>query len=347
MPRVDITIITNNRPQSLIRLLKSLSKALYFGDEPNLRITIEQDCGAETLKVAQNLNWTFGHVFLHHRVVHGGLLPAVVESWYPHNNDSYGLLLEDDTEVSPLFYAWIKMTVLRYRYGKENNKTPHMFGVSLYQQKNLELPPEGRRAFNPRTLFSEVGLHFPTTPYLSQVPCSWGAVYFPEHWREFHDYLAVRLGETSLKLKTKVVPDVRSNRWSKSWKKFFIELVYLRGYVMLYPNYEDFVSLSTNHLEVGSHVKQRSREKQELFLLPLMKLDEPLGSSSLLDLPDHTLPSLEMLPVLNLTGSITSLGALIEQGNRRRNELMHCDFSSELYSINTLMCMSSAPNGTA
>jgi len=238
------------------------------------------------------------------------------------------------------------MTLLRYRYGKESNKSPHIFGISLYQQKNLELPPEGRRAFNPRTLFSEAGLSFPATPYLSQVPCSWGAVYFPEHWREFHDYLAVRLGETSLKLKTKVVPDVRSNKWSKSWKKFFIELVYLRGYVMLYPNYEDFVSLSTNHLEVGSHVKQRSREKQELFLLPLMKLDEFLGSSPLLDLPNHTLPSLEMLPVLNLTGSITSLEALIEQGNARRNELMHCNFSSELYSIYSLMCISSAPQGT-
>jgi hypothetical protein len=123
---------------------------------------------------------------------------------------------------------------------------------------------------------------------------------------------------------------VRSNKWSKSWKKFFIELVYLRGYVMLYPNYEDFVSLSTNHLEVGSHVKRRSREKQELFLLPLMKLDEPLGSSSLLDLPDHTLPNLEMLPVLNLTGSITSLGALVERGTARQNELLLCDSPTKL-----------------
>ncbi len=45
-----------------------------------------------------------------------GLLPAVVESWYPNSNHSYGLLLEDDVELSPLFYAWIKMTILRYRW---------------------------------------------------------------------------------------------------------------------------------------------------------------------------------------------------------------------------------------
>ena len=54
--------------------------------------------------------------YLHHRVVHAGLLTAIVESWYPQSNDSYGVLLEDDVEVSPLFYAWMKMAILRYRY---------------------------------------------------------------------------------------------------------------------------------------------------------------------------------------------------------------------------------------
>lgn len=42
-------------------------------------------------------------------------MAAIVESWYPYGNDSYGLLLEDDVELSPLFYAWIKMSILKYR----------------------------------------------------------------------------------------------------------------------------------------------------------------------------------------------------------------------------------------
>jgi hypothetical protein len=215
-----------------------------------------------------------------------------------------------------------------------------MFGISLYQQKHLELPMEGRQPFNPRSLFSKAGLTHPITPYLSQVPCSWGAIYFPEHWREFHDYLAVRLAERVLMIEDEVVPDVRSNHWSKSWKKFFIELVYLRGYVMLYPNYEDFVSLSTNHLEVGSHVKVRSPEKQDLFLLPLMQPHAPRESSKLLDLPNHSLPSLEELPVLNLTGHLTSLDELNEQGHKRRISLLNCDSASDLYNIRSLMCVS-------
>lgn len=79
-------------------------------------MNIEEDCDPETLKIARNFSWSPGSLFLHHRVIHGGLLPAVVESWYPQNNHTYGLLLEDDVELSPLFYAWIKMTLLRYRY---------------------------------------------------------------------------------------------------------------------------------------------------------------------------------------------------------------------------------------
>ena len=78
---------------------------------------MEQTVDEETLRVIGSFNWEYGTVSVTRRVVHGGLLPAVVESWYPSDNHSYGLILEDDVEVSPLFYAWVKMSLLRYRYG--------------------------------------------------------------------------------------------------------------------------------------------------------------------------------------------------------------------------------------
>ncbi|KAF8909418.1 hypothetical protein CPB84DRAFT_1766090 [Gymnopilus junonius] len=323
-PQIVVSVITKDRPQSLLRLFESLSNARYFGDSLDLRINVEQDCDTETLDVAANMIWPIGRVFLHRRIIHADLLPAVLESWYPQSNDSYGVLLEDDVEVSPLFYAWIKMTILRYRYGDSNDKIPALFGVSLYQQKHLELPLEGRRPFNPRSFFS--------------VPCSWGAVYFPDHWREFHDYLSFRFAESVFTLEDNVVEGVRSNHWLKSWKRYFIELVYLRGYVMLYPNYEDFLSLSTNHLEVGSHVKVRSSEREDLFSLPLMQLQEPQEMCKLLDLPNRRLPHVELLPVLNLTGSLTSLEEIIQRGESRRLDIMQCDRHAELHGIRSLMC---------
>ncbi|KAF8216319.1 hypothetical protein K438DRAFT_385306 [Mycena galopus ATCC 62051] len=304
VPQIQISIITQDRPQSLERLLSSLTRGRYFGDSVGLRMNMEQSSDFETIRVVGAYQWSHGTVFTHRRVVQGGLLPAVVESWYPHSNNSYGLLLEDDVELSPLFYAWIKMGILRYRYGRASSETARLFGISMYQQKNIELHPDGRKAFDPRKLFAKNHIPDPSTPYLSQIPCSWGAVYFPEHWREFHAYLADRLSETTMEIDQIVVPNVRSNNWTKSWKKYFIEMVHLRGYVMLYPNYEGFVSLSTNHLEIGSHVKDRPKDKQEVFRLPLMEL----GSSvHLLDLPGGRLPEWEALPTLNLTGFLINL----------------------------------------
>ena len=115
IPSVQISIITNNRPHSLLRLLRSLENARYFGDTLDLRLNMEDTADPITKQLASNLKWEHGTVFVHHRIAHGGLLAAVVESWYPRSNDSYGLLLEDDVEVSPLFYAWLKLALLRYR----------------------------------------------------------------------------------------------------------------------------------------------------------------------------------------------------------------------------------------
>ncbi|KAG0705557.1 hypothetical protein DFH29DRAFT_905956 [Suillus ampliporus] len=346
VPEITISVITDHRPHSLQRLLTSLTRARYFGERVGLRINLEQTADPETLRVIQDFGWNHGNVFVYHRVIHGGLLPAVVESWYPNSNDSYGLLLEDDIEVSPMFFAWIKMTLLRYRHGGPENISPSVFGISLYQQKMIELRPEGRRSFDARALFTTNDTPNPSTPYLSQIPCSWGAVYFPEHWREFHDYLSIRLSEYSMKIHEDVVPDIRSNKWVKSWKKYFIELIYLRGYVMLYPNYANFTSLSTNHLEVGSHVKDQPEEeylrKKALFMLPLMSLPNASMPSSpgLLDLPEQKLPSLSSLPVLDLMGRLSSASELLERGIERRAELTGCSaVISPIHDARELMCL--------
>lgn len=204
----------------------------------------------------------------------------------------------------------------------------------------MELPIDGRRHFDARTIFQEQLLN-PSTPYLSPVPCSWGAIYFPEHWREFHDYITIRLSALSLDIEQWIVPNVRSNNWTKSWKKYFIELVFLRGYVMLYPNFDNYSSLSTNHLEVGSHVKHRTKEKQDMFLLPLMDLPHSTSEEvAILNLPNRTLPFFHNLPVFNLTGGTSQLDTLVSDGISRRMELLDCiDKYPIPFSARSLMCI--------
>ncbi|GJE90987.1 hypothetical protein PsYK624_071340 [Phanerochaete sordida] len=330
-PLLEISVITDDRPASLARLLASLSAAHFYGDTVGLRINVEQTAGPQTLQLVHDFEWPHGPVFVHRRVIHGGLLPAVVESWYPQSQDSYGLMLEDDVELSPLFYAWIKMGLLHYRYGEPADRSPQMFGISLYQQKNLELRPEGRHRFNARTTFAAASLPAPDSPYLSQIPCSWGAVYFPEHWRTFHTYLAARLSGEPLPVGAVVAPGLRSNRWTRSWKKYFVELAHLRGLLMLYPNYAGFRSLSTNHLEVGQHVRETTpaahERKKRLYQLPLLRPQPANGSAAatgLLELPEGHMPAHAELPVLDLLGLLATEDGLRARGAARTAELVRC-----------------------
>ncbi|KAF7794479.1 hypothetical protein EIP86_005613 [Pleurotus ostreatoroseus] len=385
VPSIDISIITNDRAHSLSRLLASLQNALFFGDTLNVRINVEQTADAATLAVVDAFAWPHGALFVHRRVVHGGLLPAVVESWYPASKDSYGLLLEDDVELSPLFYAWAKMALLRYRYGTPADASPRLYGISLYQQKNLELRPEGRHRFDARALFRAAGLPSSRahTPFLSAIPCSWGALYFPAPWRAFHAYLAVRLAGAHPALSPSssqkhakagaaagagaiaVAPGVRSNRWTHSWKKYFIELVFLRGDAMLYPNYAGWRALSTNHLERGAHVRAAPpdvyRRKKRLYVLPLLELPAPtpraqiagdggeggnvgadkgVVETGLLDLPGGAMPSWRDLPVTDLFGLLTSMDTLAERGRERRRELFGCADADEVGDdVRALLCM--------
>ena len=85
--------------QRLARVLQArlcgLSLPLRILDAPvgNLR------AGAETVALANDWEWRHGAVRRFRRVAKGGLIAAVVESWYPSSERSYGLLLEDDIEV--------------------------------------------------------------------------------------------------------------------------------------------------------------------------------------------------------------------------------------------------------
>jgi hypothetical protein len=109
-------------------------------------------------------------------------------------------------------------------------------------------------------------------------------------------------------------------------------IVYLQGYVSLYPNYDHFVSLSTNHLEVGEHVPANiGQEKQKQFFLPLMQDTRTarlhpgteLGVN-LLDLPLSTLPEWSDLPVLDLWGDVSTLEKLRSVGLARRANMSVC-----------------------
>nr|CAB3448271.1 unnamed protein product [Digitaria exilis] len=324
--RVSVNIITQNRAKSLLRLLTSLRNAYYLGDEVPISFNMDSRVDAATLQVVNSFDWPHGPKTLRRRIIQGGLIRAVSESWYPSSDDDYGLLLEDDIEVSPYYYLWVKYALLAYRYDPAAG-LPELSSISLYTPRLVEVVKE-RPKWNATEFFKKV---HPNTPYLHQLPCSWGAVFFPKHWREFYAYMAARFTEDA-KQNPVQIPRSRTNGWQASWKKFLIDMMYLRGYVSLYPNFPNQTSFSTNHMEPGAHISAKDnvlKHDKTDFEVPLVEDDFSLM------LPQGKMPPASKLPVVNLFNQAISLKGLKAAGAKLRQDVLSCA-TKELVAVDTI-----------
>ncbi|KAM0927654.1 hypothetical protein ACQ4PT_002733 [Festuca glaucescens] len=323
--RISVNIITQTRAGSLQRLLTSLRNAYYLGDEVPISFNMDSKVDAATLNTVNNFVWPHGGKTLRRRIIQGGLIRAVSESWYPANDDDYGLLLEDDIEVSPYYYLWVKYALLAYRYDPTVS-LPELSSISLYTPRLVEVTKE-RPRWNATEFFGKTKLGA-NTPYLHQLPCSWGAVFFPKHWREFYAYMAARFTEDA-KTNPVQIPKSRTNGWQASWKKFLIDMMYLRGYVSLYPNFPNQTSFSTNHMEPGAHISAKDNKLKHDkgdFEVPLVADDfAPL-------LPSGKMPPASKLPVLNLFNQPVSIKGLKSAGAKLRQDVITC-VATQLVSV--------------
>lgn len=96
----------------------------------------------------QSVDWKHGPKGIHLRLSKGGLVNVVVESWFPASDNEYGILLEDDIQVSPYFFKWARMSIdaaRREELYKDESGADHVVeksrvvGVSLYTPRINEL----------------------------------------------------------------------------------------------------------------------------------------------------------------------------------------------------------------
>ncbi|CAM9423740.1 unnamed protein product, partial [Sphacelaria rigidula] len=127
-PRFSVSVITNDRPESLQRLLTSLLRSRLFGDELAVDFYVESSADDKTLSIVEAFSSQWGKrgpVQTHFRVLKGGLIRAVTESFYPSDRCALSF-------VSPHFFAWAKYATLTYQYGAPEDFARDMYGVSLY-----------------------------------------------------------------------------------------------------------------------------------------------------------------------------------------------------------------------
>ena len=290
-----ISIISNNRLASLERLCASLLSADYSGTRDffasiDLVFNMEAKSEMPLTQFAMHLSWPHGSKQVRKRLKQGGLVTAVSESWFPSSYSEYGLILEDDIEVSPLFLQWImKALSLHHR-----NHDPRLVGISLYSPRITETVSPKRTFDSNELLRAITGDN--ESPYLMQTPCSWGAVYFPEHWNHFLSYMQLRL---QLPEEEITLPNSRTNGWSESWKRFHFEFLYLKGLYLMYPNFFGQASFSTNHMEPGTHIIKKNGKlshSEAEFKVPLLTSTDSLHRVSISS--DRRLS--EQLPVFDI-----------------------------------------------
>lgn len=324
IPKINLIITTGGkRSQQLKNLLHSIKQGHYLGDQVDISIVIDEKSDAKSINMANELKWQQGIKNLRHRISGVHVMQIFTESWYPSNDDEYAIMLNDRLQLSPSFYVWSKYALLKYRYSGEQ-QTNNLFGISLYSPRIIDTDPSGRSLLPKQD----------NTAYLMQHPASQfgagGALYFPQHWREFHDYITARLTDQAIIKRGSKLPHLfkdslltvsKSNKWLSSWRKYFDEMIYMRGYVMLYPSsvsYATFVSINSEPI--------KNKKKAELYVNAEKLYKVPLA----MDLGDRgevLLPDLEKMSVLDIHGKIVHDGVheLVTRGHVLQRKFSACE----------------------
>ena len=250
---------------SLIRLLQSLQGADFFLSAiPRLTIELPPVIDPPTQQFLDGFRWPqpgrgdrprMDQLVLRHRLPYSGFTTEqasirYLESFYPRSHQhSHVLILAPNAQLSPLFYHYVKYTLLEYKYSSyTSHANRDMFGISLDLPSTLLdgtsplVAPGGQSELLSLVNGDDVA------PFLWQAPNSHAALYFAEKWIEFHDFLGRRL--EAQHTKKLAPPHMLKGKEQPSWMEYLVELFKARGYYMLYPNFETGISMATIHHEL-------------------------------------------------------------------------------------------------
>ncbi len=309
---------------SLIRLLNSLKKADFFSSAPpRLTIELPHNVDESSKRYIEQFKWpldggqsTGSLLTLHHRIPQRGLTVEensirFLESFWPADPfTSHVLVLSPQADLSPLFFPYLKYTLLEYRYSSTTTElSRNMLGISLdlpstyLNDSTIFVPPV-------KTTTKENDISTTTTPFLWQAPNSNAALYFGDKWVELHDFVAHVLSSPSR------MPEKFVSRTYPSWLEHVLKFVRARGYWTLYPNFDTHDSLVTVHNdlyippeEYSEDIKEEKAVSGELTADPAQHLslkhsETPLIKTPLLSiLPSGgDLPKILDMPLLSWDG---------------------------------------------
>jgi hypothetical protein len=226
------------------------------GDRVGVNIWIDRDPDGKidhkTLVIAREFKrtWKRGRACVHKQTRNASIMGQWFHTWRPHENTKeLALILEDDIDLSPFAWHWIKSAHEHY------GSWPDIAGYSM-QMENVNIV---RGNYTP--------LIVPKTErsFLYIIFGTWGWAPKPEHWRKFQDWLAVVRRNSTFK---PYIKNTELHLWyfclEKSGKQDTMSEMWLQYYYYhhnlfsLFPNLQQYanrkdVLLNTNRREDGLH----------------------------------------------------------------------------------------------
>ncbi|KAN0096443.1 hypothetical protein V8E51_015248 [Hyaloscypha variabilis] len=330
---IDIVVHAHSSSSgSLMRLLNSLKNADFFSSAPpRLTIELPHTIDEPSRRYLSRFKWpptpqNIGSLLtLHHRIPQHGLSAEensirMLESFWPSDpSTSHVLVLSPQIELSPLFFHYLKYSLLEYKYSfSKADPQQNVIAISLdipstyLNDSTSFIPPLGN--VSQRSSVVAKGI----TPFLWQAPNSNAALYFGEKWVELHDFIAQTL---SLEHTSSTTPQKKEvSKTYPSWLEHVLKLARARGYCTIYPNFEDADSLATLHNDLYQPPEEYEGEIEaepaegELTADPAMHLslkhmETPLITKSLLSMLPFKgeLPKMTDMPLLSWDGNPTTI----------------------------------------
>ena len=170
--------------------MESLQTAEYCGHTMPLHVWVDAGASEPVASYVASLEWPHGSLQVTDFGAMGQSM-GIRGMWT--NVTALGdhhhvLPLEDDIEVSPLYYWWLLFAAARWGpFGDAELalRTRRIVGVSLYTPRLNEI------AYPQAKWLPEA--HTTGAAFLLQVPCSWGALFFGSAWREFIAFYRMRV----------------------------------------------------------------------------------------------------------------------------------------------------------
>jgi hypothetical protein len=257
--------------------LQSLKKADFFSSTPpRLTIELPHDIDTPSKRFIEHFQWppevaqnTGSLLTLHHRIPQHGLTPEensirLLESFWPADPvTSHVLILSPQMELSPLFYHYLKYTLLEYKYSSSkaliNSK---LLGISLESPEKLL---DASSKFTPPLVNATVGKNVISKgvgPFLWQAPNSNAALYFGDKWVELHDFVSHLLSSQHALPSPSTLNEKLVSKKYPSWLEHILKLSRARGYSTIYPNFENADSLATRHEDLYQPPEEFAEEIQ-------------------------------------------------------------------------------------